>query len=363
MGGGAPTVQAQQPSQQELDLRAAQAQLAQQQAAITQEQLRQQNLLQPILMGQQGYIPTYGIDPQAQARANALDQQISQIQGFMANTPQYITNPNGGGGSQNAGLAGAGFYGSGADNIGPGNGPPGGYAPQTAGQTLNPAWNAGWSTQLQQLQQQRAGISLDPNQIQGWTLSPEARAHQEKLKELQAQQDQITQMMNERTLKALNGELPVDPALERELQQGRLTLQDTLTKNLGTGYSTSTPGIQALADFDKRAEELRYMSRRDQLQGGAQVGLAEQQFTNNLNQMQFGNTIGLDQLPNATAAALSGASQSFNSAVNPYLQDRQFGLTAGMSNAQAASAASQGEGQLFGSGIGAAATVGAAFFI
>jgi len=78
-------------------------------------------------------------------------------------------------------------------------------------------------------------------------------------------QAEIRQLTQDRYLAALKGELPVDPALERSLTEQEQKLRAGLEKNLGSGYETSSPGQNALADFNKRAEELRYGVRTGEL--------------------------------------------------------------------------------------------------
>ena len=84
------------------------------------------------------------------------------------------------------------------------------------------------------------------------------------------QQLDVSQQLYGRYQKALRGELPVSPGLERSLGEQRETLVNSLLGSLGPGYMLSTPGQRALAEFDKRAEELR-----DQARTGA-IGEAEQ---------------------------------------------------------------------------------------
>lgn len=68
-----------------------------------------------------------------------------------------------------------------------------------------------------------------------------------------------------RTRAALAGGLPDDPALLRTIQEQQLQTEARLRGELGTGYATSTPGIQALADWDKRKAELLYAARQNDL--------------------------------------------------------------------------------------------------
>lgn len=88
--------------------------------------------------------------------------------------------------------------------------------------------------------------------------------------EAQARKDYENQLL-EHQRKALAGELPVDPTLERTLAEGETQLRAQLQAQLGTGYETSTPGIQALAEFSRRAAEARSNVAHGQLTSGQQL--------------------------------------------------------------------------------------------
>jgi hypothetical protein len=70
---------------------------------------------------------------------------------------------------------------------------------------------------------------------------------------------------SERELKALRGELEVDPAVEREIEEGWLETQERMSRQLGPGWEVSTPGIQASAEQKQRAAELRDAVRRGEM--------------------------------------------------------------------------------------------------
>lgn len=155
--------------------------------------------------------------------------------------------------------------------------------------------------------------------VTGYQLSAAAR-------DQQAREAEIANLMRTRTLAALKGELPVDPALNREIDQNRLTLRDALRANLGSGFETSTPGIQALADFEKRAEELREASRRDQLQAGEGIRLAGEQLSSQIGSQRFGNIAGLSQLTGAPAGIFNSAGTGLNAIGTNILGNRQLTL-------------------------------------
>jgi hypothetical protein len=88
--------------------------------------------------------------------------------------------------------------------------------------------------------------------------------------EAQARKDYENQLL-EHQRKALAGELPVDPTLERALTEGEQQLRAQLQAQLGTGYETSTPGIQALEQYRQRAAEARANVAHGQLTSGQQL--------------------------------------------------------------------------------------------
>lgn len=71
------------------------------------------------------------------------------------------------------------------------------------------------------------------------------------------EQQRINDLLRQRQIDALGGNIH-DPGLERNLGLQEQTLRNQLRAQLGSGYETSTPGMQALADFNQRATEARY---------------------------------------------------------------------------------------------------------
>jgi hypothetical protein len=88
--------------------------------------------------------------------------------------------------------------------------------------------------------------------------------------EAQARKDYENQLLDHQR-KALARELPVDPTLERALTEGEQQLRAQLQAQLGTGYETSTPGIQALEAYRQRAAEARATVAHGQLTSGQQL--------------------------------------------------------------------------------------------
>lgn len=356
-GSGGTKVEAPKPSEEELALRREQTALAQQQRQIIEETMRQQNLLQPILMENQGYRPIYStVDPAAQQRAQQIDARLGELQGFVntarpaINLPQYVGEAQKYATMQQLGLTpeqfdqsydrmvnneGAFYYRKEGVN-------------QIAGTNINQ-----YGEEMNALQRERGTLAdrLTAGRITGYELLPEVAAQQKRLRELQGQQQEITGMMQERTLKALRGELPIDPAIERWISEGRQTLGDQLRANLGTGYATSTPGIQALAEFDKRANEIRSAAQRDAIYNTSQLQQAGTQFGSSIDQMRLGNVTGLQTLPFGGAQGIGAAGAALQGPLSGYLQDRNMQFQAAVQNAQQANQPS-GLGQVLGSVVG-----------
>lgn len=175
-------------------------------------------------------------------------------------------------------------------------------------------------------------------------MTPQERAGQE-----------LADLYLQRQKQALQGELPVSPALESELERQKQELTTNLSQRLGPNWTQSTPGIQSLNEFEKRAGLLREEARRGQISTGegligARMGLLQgtqaQQYTQ-------GQNWGANVYP-----LLS----SYGSALAPFQQQRQFqqGLEFEAKQQTAANRMGliSGAMGLIGTGVGAWATGG-----
>ncbi len=79
---------------------------------------------------------------------------------------------------------------------------------------------------------------------------------------------QTERELQDRQLKALRGELPVDPALERGIQEEMTGAKEGLSRKLGSNWELSTPGIQQMTKLKESAEALRYNARHGVIQEG-----------------------------------------------------------------------------------------------
>lgn len=139
----------------------------------------------------------------------------------------------------------------------------------------------------------------------------------------------------ERSEKALAGELDIDPALTRGLQEEEQTIRGMLRKQVGPDYELSTPGSQRLGDFFKRKEELLYAARRGDLTLSEQLGLARQGSVQ--GGVQGGQNV-LFGMPLNLASAFGGASASYNDPLNRGQNERQLQLQAAIENSRQSSA-------------------------
>jgi hypothetical protein len=150
-------------------------------------------------------------------------------------------------------------------------------------------------------------------------------------------------------LKAVRGELPISPALERDISEQRGLVQEDLSRRLGPQYRRSTAGIQTEARFQEGANIAREQARRGVIGQGA--GLIS------------GSQAGLVGGQQARQAGLYGAPQSYYGGIGAggqALQPYQFqrGLIH-QSNLQTAANRAQSRAGLYGlagAGLGAYGT-------
>ena len=305
-----------QPSTEERGLQSAQTQLLQQQRDLIQQQVKQQNLLAPVLFKQSGIIPQYGANGEITGYTQGPptpEQQAAQAQ--LAAITQQTAQSN-----------------QLFQDIVPG------LQKQAKLQDL-----------LQPIAFEQAGLTPQydaSGQIVGFTQDPMQAT-------LKGQGQQIQQQLNQRTLDALAGNLPVDPGLERNLSQQEAQLHNSLFAQLGPGYATSTPGQQALTNFAQRADELRYGARTGQLTLGQQLSLAQgqdnQQATNNALANIF-------QTPSGVLSVAQAAGP-YSSVANPYgsagTTQASLGLISGAVNSPFATGGALGQlGQMYGNAAG-----------
>src|SRR4249919_1682297 len=94
-------------------------------------------------------------------------------------------------------------------------------------------------------QQEGFNVTMDANgNISGITKNEDP---------LQAQDKEIQALLQQRTLDALHGNLPVDPAREGSLASQEQQMKEALANKFGPGAETSSPGIETMGEFMKNA--------------------------------------------------------------------------------------------------------------
>lgn len=152
----------------------------------------------------------------------------------------------------------------------------------------------------------------------------------------QALREQIEQGFLDRTLAAQRGELPVNPALLSDLGQQEETLRETLRKQLGPGFETSTPGTERLDQFFQTKEEILEGARRGDLTLSEQLGIGRSRENVDLVNQNI-----------AQAGTITGLSNpaTFSSALGFFGNMRNQQFSANQMNAQLQSQAQAGNAQ------------------
>lgn len=189
-------------------------------------------------------------------------------------------------------------------------------------------------------------ITDDAGNITGFTQQAEPAED-----EITKNQKQITLLDQQRSLAALRGELPVDPALTRSLDEQEKTLHNTLRGQLGTDYLTSSAGIEALDRFTQSKNNLLDASRRGDLSLAQALGIQSQQASEQTQAQLMGRLSGAVQSPLTTAQAFGQNAQGFGGAAGIYGNQSALAAQVASSNAQLRSA---NRGQLLGAGAGLA---------
>lgn len=174
-----------------------------------------------------------------------------------------------------------------------------------------------------------------------------------------AMESEINTRLLQRSLAALKGELPVDPALLRDLGEQESVLRETLRKNLGTGYETSTPGIETLAEFNKRGSELKDAARRGDLTLAESLSLSRQQASDAKMANLIARISGTSGFQFGGQQGYSQIAQGFGNITGQMQADRgmqaQAAMVAAQNRAQSQSGLFSGIGSLAGAGLTAAA--------
>jgi hypothetical protein len=152
----------------------------------------------------------------------------------------------------------------------------------------------------------------------------------------------------ERTEQALAGELPVNPALLRDLDTQQQAVEERLRRQLGPGYETSTPGQQALQKTLESRNVLLEGARRGDLTLAEQLGLAREQSNEQRINSFLSRTLGVNQAQSPFASGFGQVASGFNQPISSFQNQRNLQTQGAFFNQQNA-----GSG-LFGTLAGAA---------
>lgn len=124
--------------------------------------------------------------------------------------------------------------------------------------------------------------------------------------------DPILSQLEERYTSALEGKEPLSPAMESDLAKEKEKLEADLSKQLGPDWKNTTSGIQAMNEFQTRADIIREEARQGVVsQAGSQYFAArgllageKQQEISNIGTL-MGGTSGLTGVPTGTGGGAS----------------------------------------------------------
>ncbi len=151
------------------------------------------------------------------------------------------------------------------------------YADPQAAQQRQQLQNQYTSAQLDSLERSKA---LEPIMMEqmGLQYDPATKTYKQLNPELQANKREIEKLQTERSLKALKGELPVSETLKKELERGKLQLDEELYRQLGPGGKNSTAGAIRQREYDTMATQLKEGEQRDMLTTAEALAMNRGQF-------------------------------------------------------------------------------------
>lgn len=139
---------------------------------------------------------------------------------------------------------------------------------------------------------------------------------------------------------AYGGNVGISPALEADLQKQQAVLEQTLAQKLGPNWATSTPGIQAINEFQKQAGIVREEARLSMMSEGQGLLLQNLGYQQGTKQQQISNLV---NIPSARYQAnLSAGQDLLNSSIakdnyyNSYKASQSGGVSKGAGAASGA---------------------------
>ena len=145
----------------------------------------------------------------------------------------------------------------------------------------------------------------------------------------------LQQLQYQRLMDAYGGKASISPSLEADLAKQRMLLEQTLSQKLGANWATSTPGIQAMSEFEKNAELQRETARQNEIASGQSLLMQNLGYQADTSQQKLSNFV---NVPSARYQANLNAGQGLlnsttqrDAAANSYRAQTQ-----GVSSGQAA---------------------------
>lgn len=177
----------------------------------------------------------------------------------------------------------------------------------------------------------------------------------------QLQTYEIQSMANERTKKALEGKLDVDPAVESDIARGEQQLRQELLQKLGPGAEGSDSWNRAMAEYKKQMDTVRYSVRHGEMTTADAIGTNRANESMKRQEQLLRNAQNATQGYNMGAGILGSATGSTEGALNRMYGQRADAADLQMQNNQRKDAfwggIVQGGMSLGGSAAGAGAAI------
>lgn len=143
--------------------------------------------------------------------------------------------------------------------------------------------------------------------------------------ELDQQDEQIRKLANERTIKAFQGNLDVDPSVEADLARGKAQLEEELARR-GIRKGSGDAYTRAMTEFDRMASATRYSVRKGEMSSADAIArgrtMENLQRTNQyLSQATSGRRATSADLV-ASSSLVGGAAGAYGGIADRYATDR-----------------------------------------
>lgn len=219
---------------------------------------------------------------------------------------------------------------------------------QATTQVVNPAWES-WSKQSSRYKNRTA----EPEQYISKT-SWVPMTEEERVATLQGTDRQLydlQQLQYQRLLDSYNGVEGVSPSLEASLLKQRQQLEETMAQKLGSNWATSTPGIQAMSEFEKNAELQRETARQNEIASGQSLLMQNLGYQTDTSQQKLSNFV---NVPSARYQGNLNAGQGLlNSMIQRDAAKNSYNAQTQGGSAAAGAASGAMSGALGGAMIGA----------